>query len=156
MEKKSVINTNTIDTLARMSNRELANRYFKKLTPNQENLDDQFNFIVNKTMDKNLNRQKYNIILYTGLVNMQYIYDQISGLEAVVNGIGCQFKMENLINDINESLKDNALDLAKAKNANPNVVFAVVQEIINKFVNDIITNKALVAVAEKNANSNNI
>jgi len=72
---------NLMNSLAAMSNRDLANRYFKKLTPNQEKLDEQFNTIVNKTMDKTVNRQKYNIILYTGIVNMQYIYDKISGLE---------------------------------------------------------------------------
>jgi len=157
MEHKSSINSNLMNSLAAMSNRDLANRYFKKLTPNQEKLDEQFNTIVNKTMDKTVNRQKYNIILYTGIVNMQYIYDKISGLEAVVNGVGCQFRIENLINDINESLKENALELALCKKENPNVEFPVVKEIADFFVDTLLTDKALVAVAERqNLNNNNI
>lgn len=153
MEKKKYY-SKTLENLKKIDNEELIKRYLKKNHKNQEKLGKTINVVINKREDDGVTFI-YGAIACLEGKNLSHILFEVfhKNNSAVINA-GYQFKVENIVSDINTILNDNqVLTLQSRKNANELSDF--VKETVEEFVGDILIDKVLTPILQKDIVLNN-
>jgi len=123
----------------------LARRYLKKNQTFQQKLVDAFNEVVN-IREENTNTFKYGAVACLDGACLDYIFAEVfEKINPIIMGNGYQFKIENIVADLNRVLNDNAVIVLQARKDRTKVS-PLIKEIVEDYVYTILTDKVLTAV----------
>ena len=123
----------------------LAKRYLKKNQRVQQRLVDAFNDVVN-IREENSNTFKYGAVACLDGACLDYIFAEVfEKINPILLGNGYQFKIENIVADLNTILNDNVVIVLQARKDRTRVS-PLIKEIVEDYVYTILTDKVLTAV----------
>ena len=135
---------NAIHNLLAISDVELAKRYVKRNHKSQQKLIDTFNYIINIREEDDT--VKYGAVACWEGACLDYIYKQIfEKFNSILINAGYQFKVENIVADLNKLLNDNAIIVIMARKDTEHVAQSI-KDIVSDFANNVMTDKVLATV----------
>ena len=136
---------NVMHNLLAVSDLELAKRYLKKNHRNQQKLVDAFNAVIN-IRETDSDNFKYGAVACLDGACLDYIFIEVfEKINPLIANAGYQFRIENIVADLNKVLNDNVMIVLLARKDRTKVA-AEIKEIIADFVNNVLTDKVLTAV----------
>jgi len=133
----------TIHSLLAIDNIELVKRYLRKSRRVQEKLIDAFNDVIN-IRDFESNNFKYGAVACLNGACLDYIYAEVfEKINSIVTDAGFEFRIENIVSDLNRVLNDNAVTVLQARKDTEHVAPAI-KKIVQDYVNNVLTDKVLV------------
>ena len=124
---------------------DLARRYLKKNHKNQPKLVDSFNNIINirETDSDNI---KYGAVACLDGACLNYIFATVfEKYNHMVVNAGYQFRLENMVADLNDVLNDNAVAVLQA-GKDREKVSPIIKSIVKDYVDNVLIDKVLTTV----------
>ena len=137
----------TLEALKSLSNEEITKRYLKRNHKNQQKLNTILDVVINKRQDDQ-ETFVYGALACLEGSNLSHIILEVfqKNNPTVINA-GYQFKVENIISDINKILNDNPVLVIQSRK-NRNVVSDYISETIEDYVANVLIEKVLTPVLQ--------